>query len=262
MEMEADTACAPENRAFLASSTPNWPKQTACNALDLWLGPLLGSWSLLDVAASGYGRYLLLRNTSSASPARQSSSARLIRTLSSAAIATSNKVIALELGVSNATVSEDLAKGLAALGLESRIELIRLMRGDALTRVPFGFRVRVEEAQGARWAVLAIPVGFELLGTPFAPGPNAILRGLLEGKTTEAIAALRGTSLATIFNQIAHVSNLLQVSSRYEIVRAATLWTRVLPLPEQLPPTIQERFAKRAVGLIFERLAECTPEKR
>ncbi|MFO0735446.1 MAG: LuxR C-terminal-related transcriptional regulator [Labilithrix sp.] len=101
-------------------------KEDAAGALRAWRGLLAGRWSLVDQFDRAGRRFLVARPTEPTEQAAAALSAREQQVVVYASLAQSNKAIALELGLSEATVSEHLHAAARKLGVRSRLELVRL----------------------------------------------------------------------------------------------------------------------------------------
>jgi DNA-binding CsgD family transcriptional regulator len=88
----------------------------------------------------------------------------------------SSKRIAIEVGISEAQVSRLLASAASTLGLRSRADLVRF-------------------AAGQNAAVTSLPAELTV-------AERAVLQLIVEGRSNEEIAALRGSSRTTVANQV------------------------------------------------------------
>ena len=96
-------------------------------ALELWRSLVAGRWTLVDRIESD-GRRLIIAERNDPEAPGSPNLARLTRqVLLYGALGHSPKVIAYELGVSRSTVSRQLARGMAALGLRNSGELRMLL---------------------------------------------------------------------------------------------------------------------------------------
>ena len=98
-------------------------------ALELWRALVDGRWTLLDHFDSDGRRFLIAVKNPPAVAAQRGLTARERQVVAYVAGGHSNKLIAYELGVSQGSVAEAIANALSKLGLQSRAELARLMRG-------------------------------------------------------------------------------------------------------------------------------------
>ena len=103
-------------------------REDAGGAVFLWKGLVAGTWSLLDHFDRD-GRRLLAARKNAADPGKPTTlSQRGRQVLAYRALGHSLKFIAYELGLSQATVSEELARAKARLGLHSDAEIPLLFR--------------------------------------------------------------------------------------------------------------------------------------
>lgn len=95
-------------------------------ALKLWRALIDGRWSLIDRFDRDGRRFILAHRNDLSGRSLRALTSRERQVASYAAMAHSNKLIAYELGISLGAVSTHLSAALAKLGLESRVELVRL----------------------------------------------------------------------------------------------------------------------------------------
>ena len=117
------------------------------------------------------------------------------------------KAIAGDLAISLQTVSTYLGRAKRKLGLTARLDIAALfMTSQATVGLP-------APRSGAR----------------LSSAETAVVDSLLDGNTTVAIAATRGTSVRTIENQLHSVYRKLLVTSRIELAwwAAASRWNQV-----------------------------------
>jgi DNA-binding CsgD family transcriptional regulator len=96
-------------------------------ALELWQALVDGRWSLVDRIDSDGRRFLLARRNEPGAVDPRGLSLRERQVASHTAVGQSNKLIAYSLGLSTATVAAHLAAALRKLGLQSRLDLVRLL---------------------------------------------------------------------------------------------------------------------------------------
>jgi DNA-binding CsgD family transcriptional regulator len=96
-------------------------------ALSIWTALIAGRWSLIDHFESDGRRLLIARRNDQrlSDPRALSERERVVVTY--AAMGYANKRIGYELGLSTSTVGNHLARGMRKLGIESRVELVRLL---------------------------------------------------------------------------------------------------------------------------------------
>ena len=93
---------------------------------ELWQALVAGRWSLVDQFDRDGRRYVLARPNEPVMDPMRKLTARETQVLRAAAIGHSNKLIAYELGVSSSTVSASLDRAAKKLGVQDRLELIRI----------------------------------------------------------------------------------------------------------------------------------------
>jgi DNA-binding NarL/FixJ family response regulator len=101
------------------------------DALRAWRAFLAGEWSLVEQFDRDGHRFLVARRTDPASKPMHGLTAREQQVVVGASLAQSNKAISIELGLSEATVSELLHTAVQKLGVRSRLELVRLFAASS-----------------------------------------------------------------------------------------------------------------------------------
>jgi DNA-binding CsgD family transcriptional regulator len=96
--------------------------------LSVWEGILSGVWSIEDSFETG-GRWFLIARRRADCEARAALTERERQVLTLALRGLSNKVTALELGLTNSTVATHLRRGLLKTGAHSRLTLLRAFGG-------------------------------------------------------------------------------------------------------------------------------------
>jgi DNA-binding CsgD family transcriptional regulator len=101
-------------------------------AVSLWRALVRGEWSLVDRFDSDGQRFVVAhKNTPGAGGRGNQLSVREAHAAALLARGYSNKLIAYELGLPPSTVSRLLARACKALGVESNVELVRVLRAGA-----------------------------------------------------------------------------------------------------------------------------------
>jgi DNA-binding NarL/FixJ family response regulator len=169
----------------------------------LWDELLAGRWSLIEAFTTAGLRHVVACRTPAAEVRRQALCPRERSVLDHALGGESNKWIALELRVSESTITRTLESALCRIGVAHMSALVgvRTARFEPVN----GSTSRTELAMarltcGAAWAILS-------------DAERSIVTGLLDGKRVVAIARERGTSPRTVSNQIASAYRKLGVSS-------------------------------------------------
>ena len=102
--------------------------------LTIWKGLLEGRWSLAEVFDTDGRQFFVLRKNAPHVDGPTSLTEREQQIVTYAAVADTNQIIAYELGISPSTVSTLLGRAMKKLGVDSRADLIRLVRGLAPTQ--------------------------------------------------------------------------------------------------------------------------------
>ena len=85
--------------------------------------------------------------------------------------------------------------------------------------VPRGLRASiVRDADGSDLLVLSQPLAAPLIPDALTAAERDVVRRLLAGRSNEAIAAARRTSVRTVANQVAAIFRKLGVASRSELI--------------------------------------------
>src|SRR5262249_52721967 len=129
----------------------------------------------------------------------------------------SNKRIALELGISEPTVSRQLRSAAHKLGLSSLLELAELGAGSREGAL-YGLRFGPDQLLVAGLPLRAIDALAEL-----TTAEREVLADVLRGCSNGEIALLRRRAARTIVNQVAGVFAKLGVHSRRELVARLSL---------------------------------------
>lgn len=97
-------------------------------AVELWSGLVAGRWSMIDRCDTDGRRYYVAHKNDPQAPEPRALSERERQVVAYAVQGHPNKLIAYELGISAATVSNHLRSAQQKLGLRSRTELVRVGR--------------------------------------------------------------------------------------------------------------------------------------
>lgn len=184
-------------------------------ALELWQGLVSGRWSMVDHFDTDGRRYLVAHRNDIAAGDPRGLTPREQEVAELVGIGESGKAISYRLGISEAAVSAAVANAILKLGLGGRAELAAFFAPT-----------------GPRWRLTR----FDLAGEPMLLARSAGLNrrrlrrlteaerhvalDLLSGRTNEAIARERGSSLSTVANQIGSIFDKLGVTSRVELAVA------------------------------------------
>jgi DNA-binding NarL/FixJ family response regulator len=94
----------------------------------MWRAMVAGRWSIVDRFDRDGRRFLIAHQNEPEAAAPRALTRRERQVVSYAAMGHSNKLIAYELGLSVGAVSAYLNVGMRKLGLDSRVDLARLMQ--------------------------------------------------------------------------------------------------------------------------------------
>lgn len=183
---------------------------------DLWPALIAGEWVLVDRFESSGRRVVVAHRTDALARPLQALTSQEAQALQLALCGVANKVVALELGVSESTVSRLVERGLRRLDLATLAEAAEL-RSMSHYRLSLG--------GGSSSAELAILEGELAHGSPSLLGPvpltraeRMVLAAVLAGQSHQQIATARRTSRRTVDNQVASIYAKLRVKSRRELV--------------------------------------------
>lgn len=136
-----------------------------------------------------------------------------------------SKVMALELGLAESTISARIASAAKKVGLSSRQLLmlvavggLRQGQGRLGSAAPPGLRRDDAPASGRPHLSFTWPLTVPTQG--LTPAERAVAGMLLEGRSSSEIAHLRGTSVNTVGNQIAALYQKFQVTNRIDLARS------------------------------------------
>ncbi len=140
-------------------------------------------------------------------------------------LGTSQKLLAFEYKVSNATIASQCAAALNAMApgqTASRAAILLVMAAHAAHGTPLE-PARVDaELDGSRRLISCAVPGASLFDR-LSPCESAVAQLLIEGKMHVEIAAERKTSVRTTANQLASIFSKLGVSGRNELRSCAIL---------------------------------------
>jgi DNA-binding CsgD family transcriptional regulator len=204
-------------RTLLRRAVLRRERMRAANSDELWPALVAGQWILVDrFESSGQRVVVAYRNDSLAAP-HQALEPAEAHALRCALDGDANKAIALELRVSEATVSRLIARGLKRLGLRRLTDASEL-RAMAMSVLPLGNAAAAVDVAVLTRAPHALrPVRLDGAESLTA-AERDVLSGVLAGQSHARIAAQRNTSARTIANQIASIFTKLGVQSRRELL--------------------------------------------
>jgi DNA-binding CsgD family transcriptional regulator len=190
------------------------------NLRDIWAQLLGGIMVVQTTFCNGNRSFALLAariDDDARPPPRTLSVALLQRVLEGE----STKALAIEVGLSVATVSTHCSSVLASIGCDhsvSRISALLCMAALAARGHPLGC-ARVDAFSSdppARW-IVSVANPAEGLRDRLSPAEYQIAQLAVDGKSYAKIASARGTSRRTIANQLASMFRKLGVSGRAEL---------------------------------------------
>lgn len=174
---------------------------------ELWPAVIDGRWTLIDRFDENGRRYLLAVQNP-AGPQVQMLSPRERSVIAAMRRGEANKAIAIELDVSEATISRIANSALAKLGLG--ISDLLAASSVAPTILELG-RVRL--------GLVTLPGMFPGM-KDLTDAERAVVGGILRGSRTASIARERGVAERTVTNQLASAFQKLGVRSRRELILA------------------------------------------
>jgi DNA-binding NarL/FixJ family response regulator len=176
----------------------------------LWPEFVEGRWTLIDRFESDGRRYVVACRNDAAAIQPRALTARERSVLERIARGEANKAIALDLRLSEATVSRAATAALAKLGSN----LADLAALAAATRSP----MRVGTLPLAVATVPPATVGVLASLDRLSSGERAVIVLALRGLSNRQIAAIRGRSVRTVINQLGAAYEKLGIQSRRELV--------------------------------------------
>ncbi|MHB8417535.1 MAG: helix-turn-helix transcriptional regulator [Myxococcales bacterium] len=111
-------------------------RQDPEEAVELWRALVAGRWSIVDRFDRDGRRYLIAHQNEPEAAGPRALTACERRVVTYVAMGHSNKLVAYELGLSVGSVSAYLSVALRKLGLDSRLDLARLLRAGQPARPP------------------------------------------------------------------------------------------------------------------------------
>lgn len=181
-------------------------------AMDLWKGLVSGRWSLIERIEGDGTTTLVAHENEPHAPDPRGLSPRERAIVELALTGASNKHIAYTLGLGSGTVAKHLQMASAKLGVDSRVELMRI--GS------------LASAEAPRAVVRGEELGLLVLGAaagsalPLTAAERDVAMLVASGLTNAEIAARRGSAERTVANQIASIYGKAGVGSRAELVLA------------------------------------------
>ena len=175
-------------------------------------GLLAGAWKIVDRFESADQRYVVAEADSASRPLCPLA----VRALSLAMLGHANKVIAIELGASQPTVTRLLSRALRCLRVSGMREAIALAHTQPVwlfdgNREVFSWRLR-----RSSWCDDAA----------LSAAERDVVQRIADGASRADIARARGTSLHTVHSQIASAFTKLGVGSKRELMQRAS-WISV-----------------------------------
>ena len=148
--------------------------------------------------------------------------------------------VAIENGLSPASVATYCRIGLEAIGYRgvvSRASPVLMLAAFAATQTTLPVRARfsrITVADGANYEIIGIERPEKACSRRFSASEFDVVARLVDGATYTDIASLRGTSVRTVANQISSAFRRMRVSGRAELV-TALLRTSVSPIAGAVP---------------------------
>lgn len=211
-------------RAMLRMAVLRRERARAANSDELWPDLVAGQWTLVDQFESDGRRVVVAyRNDPLAAPYQALERAEAYA-LRCALEGDASKAIAMELSVSEATVSRLIARGLQRLGLRHLADAGEL-RAMSMSVLQFGNEDAPVDVAVLSRPQHALQPGCLSGSESLTAAERDVLSGVLAGQSHATIAAQRNTSPRTIANQVASIFSKVGVQSRRELL------ARLLHLP-------------------------------
>lgn len=115
-------------------------------ALDLWRGLVAGRWSLVDQFDTDGRRYLVARRNDPRTPDPRALTERERQVAHFVALGHTNKLVAYELGLSEASVATHLRRAVGKLGVGGRVQLVERVQQLGGAEAPEGGRRATEDS--------------------------------------------------------------------------------------------------------------------
>lgn len=210
-------------RHAAAAAQASSSEGTSCVLLALvWQRFLDGAWTVVDAFSSEERCYLLVDARGREPSRRSARNARDLAVLQRALGGEMQKVVALDLARSGASISHAAASALRLLGLElsarrAPMFLIQCACAHAQGSTTATARMSpLDGDPGARF-LLSIERPDRELSDVLSPAERAVVGGIVEGQTNTAIAG-QAKSVRTVANQVASAFRKLGVGSRAELL--------------------------------------------
>jgi DNA-binding NarL/FixJ family response regulator len=188
----------------------------------VWQRFLDGAWTVVDAFSSKERCYLLVDARGREPSRRSARNARDLAVLQRALGGEMQKVVALELARSGASISHAAASALRLLGLDlsarrAPMFLIQCACAHAQGSTTATARMSpLDGDPGARF-LLSTERPDRELSDVLSPAERAVVGGIVDGQTNTAIAG-QSKSVRTVANQVASVFRKLGVGSRAELL--------------------------------------------
>jgi DNA-binding NarL/FixJ family response regulator len=191
---------------------------------DVWQRLLEGAWTVVDAFSSTERCYLLVdaRGQAQGGSRQTARAARELAILQRALGGEMQKVVALELVRSGASISHAAANAMRRLGLEHsarRAPMLLILCACAHARHSTTAAARISPLDGDPGARFLISVERpdRELSDVLSPAERCVVSGIVDGRTNTAIAG-EAKSVRTVANQVASVFRRLGVGSRAQLL--------------------------------------------
>jgi DNA-binding NarL/FixJ family response regulator len=187
----------------------------------VWTELISGRTRIVQAGATQTLHYVQLAVSSGASASRKLN-ARQIAIFERILLGQTPKVVAMDMECSPSTIATAIGDCLRTLGFTgggNRIPAILVLVFHALRGRARCSDVRVDRLSGASRGVQMSSARLELqIKNQVSASELSVVALLIDGNSCTEIAALRGTSVRTIANQLASVYQKLRVSGRMELL--------------------------------------------
>lgn len=188
---------------------------------DVWRALCLATMRIIEAFHTD-DRCFLVLSAAVGGDARRPLRGRNLEALERALNGSGSKIIAMELGASESTISFLIKQSTRQLGFSFGISNMPTLLMMAAHAARGGVRIEAQrsalEARGQSFVTISAARPDRALETRVSAAEYAVAQLLVEGHPYSKIAALRGTSARTVANQVSAVFRKLDVSGRTQLV--------------------------------------------
>jgi DNA-binding CsgD family transcriptional regulator len=184
-----------------------------------------GGWSLVEHFDRGGSRYCVFARRDEPERASRGLSERQREVVTRAALGVPNKLVACELGLSQAGTSRSLAGAMLLLGVRRRTELVRVFSAVVDPNASYSWTEPQSRLGLLSFEIRRAP-SVRLVASTGAPGESVLTAGqrrvarlAVLGRTNAQIATELGLSLHTVANHMGAILAKTGAGSRFELAR-------------------------------------------